>query len=133
MATESHKGSWITWGLGILAVVLIGIAVVLALRSTGGAIRLRLDGPAGAVAIGHYVADGRRHEIDIPLPADIKFSARSVEFDVRLAPGSTGPLKATVTADDWEALERSVNDDTERIRGHLRYGWWGVEEGGIGG
>jgi hypothetical protein len=116
-----------------VAVVLIGAGAVLALRSRGGAIRLRLDGPAGAAAIGHYVADGNRHEIDVPLPADVEFSARSTDFEVRLAPGSGGPLKVTVFADDWEALDRSANDDSERVRGYLRYGWWGLEDGGIGG
>jgi hypothetical protein len=133
MATESRTGSWITWFLGIVAVLLIAVAAVLAFRSPGGDIRLHLDGPAGSTAIGHYVADGRRHEIDLPLPADLEFSARSMEFEVRLAPGSAGPLQATVFADDWDALDRSVNDDSERIRGYLRYGWWGLEDGGMGG
>ncbi len=134
MATESSKtSSWITWLLGIVAVLLIGVAAVLAFRTGGGDIRLRLDGPAGATAIGHYIADGVRHEIDAPLPADIEFSARSMDFEVRLTPGSAGPLKATVFADNWDALERSVDDESERIRGYLRYGWWGLEDGGMGG
>jgi hypothetical protein len=133
MARESHRFSWITWVLGIVAVVLIGVGAVLALRSRGGEIRLLFDGPAGATAIGHYVADGQRHEIDVPLPAGVEFTARSMDFEVRLAPGSAGPLKVTVFADDWEALDRSVNDESERIRGYLRYGWWGLEDGGMGG
>ncbi len=123
--------SRVSWVIAGLAVGLIATLVAVMLYVPPCEIRLEITGSPGTRVRGSYVADGVGREIDGTVPAIVACEARDFDFLVERIDRSS-EIAVKIRVDDIERLSSSTTNGDRGVRGYIRYGRFGLKDGGVG-